>query len=220
MKKIFLLIIIWLSGIIFIPNTLAINYYDNVEVTTVFDESIEIDDIKQIEIAYVDATGYTKYFILKKENNFEYTLENVPVGDDISVEYGVVDNDYIGYYNISSELNVEDNTANLVILVTITNNEKNSNIPEEIKEMLESSSNYNDVSDENDLDDNIEITTTQVKTTSKEEEKEKEKEQEEKEQEEHNKKSNMIGIILFSTIGLVLLIAILYATIKIIKANK
>lgn len=223
MKKISLFIIALLSFIVYIPNTLAINYYDSVNVTTIFEEDIDIDNIKQIEIAYADETGYTKYFMLQKENNFEHFLESVPVGN-ITIEYGVVDNDTIGYYNLTSELNVEGNIANMVIYVSLQNNEKTVNeIPSEIKEILTPNSNYSAYNNStSNIEDNpdIEISTTIKTTKSIKEENEIKEQEKEENKKKHDRKSNIIGIIMYSTLGIVILIAGLYATIKIIKANK
>lgn len=227
MKKIGLLICLFLSAIAFIPNSYAINYYSSVKFKASFAEEINLDSIDQIEIAYVDQTNYTKYLILTKENNFESTLENVPVGE-INVEYGIVNNDTIGYYNVSADIyDNYDNTIDVIVNINLQNNQKNEELAEEIKNELSTSNNSGSFketttnSSENDPIDVSEGNTTKTTTTIRNELEEQEEIRKQEEKKAANrKKSNIVGIIMFSIIGITLFVAIVYATIKISKANK
>lgn len=216
--------------IVFIPNIYAISYYDSVTIKTSFSEEIDLDKIEKIEIAYADQTNYTKYITLLKENNFESELESIPTGD-IKVEYGIVNDDTIGYYNVSADVYDNfDNTIEIIVNVSLQNNQRNEELVDDVKKDLMESNNVNSFnnntnntnnSNDNDDVDISENNTNKTTTTSK---KDLEKQEEIRKQEEkkaaNRKKSNIIGIIMFSIIGITIFVAIIYATIKISKANK
>lgn len=227
MKKIVLIICLLFSAFAFIPNSYAINYYSSVSFKTSFAEEINLDTIEKIEIAYVDQTNYTKYLMLTKENNFESILENVPIGE-INVEYGIVNDDTIGYYNVSADVyDNYDNTIDVVININLQNNQKNEELSEEVKKELSTSINTGnntnkDPSNSNENEDiDVSGSTTKTTTTIRNEQKEQEEIRKKEEKKAANrKKSNIVGIIMFSIIGITLFVAIVYASIKISKANK
>lgn len=225
MKKILLLICLIFSAIAFIPNSYALSYYDSVIIKTSFAEEINLDEIEKIEIAYADQTNYTKYITLYRENNFEGVLENIPVGT-INIEYGIVNDDTIGYYNVSADVYDNlDNTIDIVVNVSLQNNQKNEEIfNEEKKNLMDSTNVKNENKDVNNSSDNEEIdisdsTTTKTTTTVKNDLEEEIRKREEKHA-INRKKNGYIGIIMFSLIGLAISVAIIYATLKISKANK
>ncbi len=226
MKKIFMFLCLAISFFGFRANIYAINYYSAVNFKTSFSEEINLEEINKIEIAYADQTEYTKYLMLLKDNNFESILTDVPVGD-FSVEYGIVNDDTIGYYNVRADVyDNYDNTLDVVVNITLQNNPKNEDLTGDLKTEIVPSTNQikpsngttTAVSDEEiDISDSTTTTSTTNKVDIKEEE-EQQKREEEKRQ--NRKKSNIIGIMMFSTIGIVIIVAGIYAAIKISKANK
>ena len=138
----------FVSIVAFIPKSYAINYYSSVNFNTAFAEEINLEGIEKIEIAYADQTNYTKYLILTKENNFESTLLDVPVGE-INVEYGIVNNDTIGYYSVSADVyDNYDNTIDVVVNITLQNNSRNEELNEEVKKELNTSISTNGTKNE------------------------------------------------------------------------
>lgn len=229
MKKLLMIFCLVIGLFLFIPNSYAINYYDSVNFKTAFAEEINLEEITKIEIAYADQTEYTKYLMLTKENNFESTLTDVPIGN-ILVEYGIVNNDVIGYYNVTAEVyDNYDNTIDIVVNVTLQNNIKNEDLIDGLKKEIVPSSNYtgqtttNKVDADNQESEEIDISNSSTTTTTTKKIVEEDEEAAQKKAEEkalNRKKSNIIGIVMFSIIGIVIFVGAIYASIKISKANK
>lgn len=225
MKKVSMLICLFLLTIVFIPNCYAINYYTSVSVKTAFSEEINLEEINTIEIAYADQTNYTKYITLTKDNNFGTQLENIPVGP-INVEYGIVNDDTIGYYNVSADVyDNYDNTMEIIVNVSLQNNTKNENVVNDLQDKIVPSTNASNVNkndhsshkEETDISEDKTTTSTTNKVIIDEEE---ELKKQEAKKAANRKKSNIIGIVMFSIIGIVFGVFIIYAAIKISKANK
>lgn len=241
MKKILFAITIFIFSLfIYLPSTYAINYYESVTIKTVFEEDINTDEIEWINVVLSDSTEYSKEYLLEKDKNFELNVENVPVGP-YKFSYGVVNDDEIGYYRVSGEISIDENLKNVevTIIVSLQNNKKYNDIEinEETKNELVGNStsnsktttkkaNTSDVEleddDEDDEDADIIIGEEEEKEEKSEEQKTSEKDEEEieKEKEEKRKRNNLIGKILFSIIGITLLVIGIFVAIKISRANK
>lgn len=235
MKRIFFITIFMIGFVLFTPNVLATSYYDGVHVKTSFEESIDLDEIEEIEIHLEDATEYSKDYILEKENNFELTIDDVPVGPYKFI-YGVVIGDEIGYYSVSANVNIVS-AANLVeVSVTVEKaGEKTTSskrlTQEEIDKIKGTTTNNSTkkvdddtgeiiIGDDNN-DENDQSNDSEEKTTIPAEiEEARKKEEEENRKKEERKRNSLIGKIMFSIIGIVLLGLICYAAIKISNANK
>lgn len=235
MKRIFFITIFMIGFVLFTPNVLATSYYDDVYVKTSFEESIDLNEIEEIEIHLEDATEYSKDYILEKENNFELTIDDVPVGPYKFI-YGVVIGDEIGYYSVSANVNIVS-AANLVeVSVTVEKaGEKTTSskrlTQEEIDKIKGTTTNNSTkkvdddtgeiiIGDDNN-DENNQSNDNEEKTTIPAEiEEARKKEEEENRKKEERKRNSLIGKIMFSIIGIVLLGLICYAAIKISNANK
>lgn len=235
MKRIFFITIFMIGFVLFTPNVLATSYYDDVYVKTSFEESIDLNEIEEIEIHLEDATEYSKDYILEKENNFELTIDDVPVGPYKFI-YGVVIGDEIGYYSVSANVNIVS-AANLVeVSVTVEKaGEKTTSskrlTQEEIDKIKGTTTNNSTkkvdddtgeiiIGDDNN-DENDQSNDSEEKTTIPAEiEEARKKEEEENRKKEERKRNSLIGKIMFSIIGIVLLGLICYAAIKISNANK
>lgn len=235
MKRIFFITIFMIGFVLFTPNVLATSYYDDVYVKTSFEESIDLNEIEEIEIHLEDATEYSKDYVLEKENNFELTIDDVPVGPYKFI-YGVVIGDEIGYYSVSANVNIVS-AANLVeVSVTVEKaGEKTTSskrlTQEEIDKIKGTTTNNSTkkvdddtgeiiIGDDNN-DENNQSNDNEEKTTIPAEiEEARKKEEEENRKKEERKRNSLIGKIMFSIIGIVLLGLICYAAIKISNANK
>lgn len=228
-KRISLLITLFLSTFVCVPSVFAVNYYENVRVRTEFSEEIVLTNIDSIEIYLEDATEYSKDYLLEKDKNFELTIENVPVGP-YNLRYGVVNNDEIGYYRVSATVNVDEATNSLDVLINVSlqNNIKTDTTltQEDIDRISgttepttkDQSSGIIVEDDEDDETDNEANEDTNV--TSKDIEQAREKEKQEEKKRKNRKRNSIIGKVMFSIIGLVFLSIIIYAAIKISRANK
>lgn len=236
MKKYLLsTIIAIISLFVLIPNIYAINYYNSVNIKTVFEENIDVENIESIEVVLEDSSEYSKEYLLEKDKNFSLNLENIPSGP-IYFRYGVVNNDEIGYYNVSADINLNEQLgiAEVVVTVVLQNNEVRQHVtltPEDIEKINGSSSTTNKINDDQDedseviIDDDDRSEEKNDKNKNNEEvsdeiKEAREKEARDKEKAETRKKNKIIGRILFSIIGIFLLIAIIFVAIKISRANK
>lgn len=235
MKRIFFITIFMIGFVLFTPNVLATSYYDGVHVKTSFEESIDLDEIEEIEIHLEDATEYSKDYILEKENNFELTIEDVPVGPYKFI-YGVVIGDEIGYYSVSANVTIvsEANLVGVSVNVEKASEKTTSSkrlTQEEIDKIKGTTTNNSTkkvdddtgeiiIGDDNN-DENDQSNDSEEKTTIPAEvEEARKKEEEENRKKEERKRNSLIGKIMFSIIGIVLLGLICYAAIKISNANK
>ncbi len=240
MKKIFLLII---SVFVFIQPVYAARYYQNVAIKASFSEEVNLSDIKTIEVVFEDASEYSKSYILKKENNFELNLENIPVGPFI-LRYSIVNDDVIGYYSAQAEVteNELQNSLDVMVTIALQNNKKNTTDDNKISNLIDQ---INKKTPSNSLNNGATNTTTSSNNSSgiiidDEDSSDDDNEtdhdpnykptnpiansgSDEKRQEERAKnrqKSNLIGTIMFSIIGVFLLFGVIITSIKFIKANK
>lgn len=233
MKKAFIFMILaFFSVLIYIPNAYAITYYEDVTIRTAFDESININNIEWIEVFIEDSTEYSKSYILNKYNNFTLNVDDLPIGQLI-FQYGVVNDDEIGYYRVSADINIYNETkkADVYVIVTLQNNQVYERIPlteEDVNNIIGSNTNEDEtLKDNNNKNDEIIIGKNESEKNDSEEEEipdeikeAREKEKLEQKKEENRKKSNMIGRIMFSIIGIILAMGIIFVAIKISRANK
>ncbi len=236
MKKIFLTFTFVFTFFSFYGNVNAINTYNQVNVKTAFEENIDLEKIEEIEIHLEDATEYSKDYILEKSNNFELTISDAPYGPYQFV-YGVVIGDKIGYYNVSAEVNTLNDDNSLEVLVSVTTNKNtttNKTLTEEsinrivgsVTQTTTTKVTENDnagiiIDDETDHDDSgLSVEEETTTTVSKDVEEARKKEKQEEKKIETRKRNSLIGKIMFSIIGVTLLIGIIYASVKILNANK
>ncbi|MCX4249291.1 MAG: hypothetical protein OSJ65_05970 [Bacilli bacterium] len=236
MKKIFLTFTFVFAFFSFYGNVNAINTYNQVNVKTAFEENIDLEKIEEIEIHLEDATEYSKDYILEKSNNFELTISDAPYGPYQFV-YGVVIGDKIGYYNVSAEVNILNDDNSLEVLVSVTTNKNtttNKTLTEEsinrivgsVTQTTTTKVTENDnagiiIDDETDHDDSgLSVEEETTTTVSKDVEEARKKEKQEEKKIETRKRNSLIGKIMFSIIGVTLLIGIIYASVKILNANK
>ena len=209
----------------------ATNYYNEVIVKTTFEDNIDLNAINEIEIHLEDATEFSKDYLLEKAKNFELAINDVPVGP-YKFMYGVVIGDNIGYYSVLASVNIDENNSSVQVLVNVTESNKNNNNTSLTQEEIDRITSGNSVStttkvvdsgDNSGLiieDENKEEKEEETTTIPKDIEEERKKEQQEEKRKQNRAKNNLIGKIMFFTIGIALLIVIIYATIKISNANK
>lgn len=209
----------------------ATNYYNEVIVKTTFEDNIDLNAINEIEIHLEDATGFSKDYLLEKAKNFELAINDVPVGP-YKFMYGVVIGDNIGYYSVLASVNIDENNSSVQVLVNVTESNKNNNNTSLTQEEIDRITSGNSVStttkvvdsgDNSGLiieDENKEEKEEETTTIPKDIEEARKKEQQEEKRKQNRAKNNLIGKIMFFTIGIALLIVIIYATIKISNANK
>ena len=209
----------------------ATNYYNEVIVKTTFEDNIDLNAINEIEIHLEDATEFSKDYLLEKAKNFELAINDVPVGP-YKFMYGVVIGDNIGYYSVLASVNIDENNSSVQVLVNVTESNKNNNNTSLTQEEIDRITSGNSVStttkvvdsgDNSGLiieDENKEEKEEETTTIPKDIEETKKKEQQEEKRKQNRAKNNLIGKIMFFTIGIALLIVIIYATIKISNANK
>lgn len=233
MKKILLIITAVISLLICTPSVFATNYFDSVNVKTSFAEDVDMESIERIEIHLEDATEYSKDYLLEKDNDFELSIDDVPVGPYKFV-YGVVIGDEIGYYSVSATVNINNQTNTVDVLVIIDKGKTNSNksvelTEKEVEKIKGTSSKVTQNNDDNeneiiigDDDDNDEESEDEENSSKipKAVEAARQKEQEEERKQKERKRNSLIGKIMFSIIGIVFVCLIIYAAIKISNANK
>lgn len=237
MKRILLIFMVFATFFLFDTKVNAINTYNQVKVKTSFEETIDLNNIEEIEIHLEDATEYSKDYILEKNNNFELTISDVPYGPYHFV-YGVVIGDKIGYYNVSAEVNNTNDDSSLEVLVNVTTNKStttnktltdesiNRIVGTEVQTTVSTTKTENDtagiiIDDETDHDNSgLIVEEDETTTVSKDIEEARKKEAQEEKKLETRKRNSLIGKIMFSIIGITLLIGIIYASVKIHNANK
>ena len=209
----------------------ATNYYNEVIVKTTFEDNIDLNAINEIEIHLEDATEFSKDYLLEKAKNFELAINDVPVGP-YKFMYGVVIGDNIGYYSVLASVNIDENNSSVQVLVNVTESNKNNNNTSLTQEEIDRITSGNSVStttkvvdsgDNSGLiieDENKEEKEEETTTIPKDIEEARKKEQQEEKRKQNRAKNNLIGKIMFFTIGIALLIVIIYATKKISNANK
>ncbi len=211
----------------------ATNYYNEVIVKTTFEDNIDLNAINEIEIHLEDATEFSKDYLLEKDRNFELAINDVPVGP-YKFMYGVVIGDNIGYYSVLASVNIDENNSSVQVLVNVTesnkkNNNNNTSLTQEEIDRITSGNSVStttkvvDSGDNSGLiieDENKEEKEEETTTIPKDIEEARKKEQQEEKRKQNRAKNNLIGKIMFFTIGIALLIVIIYATIKISNANK
>lgn len=233
MKKIMTLLICLISFFTFSRSVYATNYYDKVNIKATFAENVDMTEIEEIEVHLEDATEFSKDHLLERVNNYEVTLTDVPVGPYKFI-YGVVIDDKIGYYSVSATVNInnETNTVDVLVIVETSNikTNNNTNLTQEEVDRIKGSTTTTKKAESTDESVEIIIDDEEYENDSKDEESKttvpanieeaREKEKEEKKKQETRKRNNLIGIIMFSLIGITILCTIIYAGIKIMNANK
>ena len=200
----------------------ATNYYNEVIVKTTFEDNIDLNAINEIEIHLEDATEFSKDYLLEKAKNFELAINDVPVGP-YKFMYGVVIGDNIGYYSVLASVNIDENNSSVQVLVNVTESNKNNNNTSLTQEEIDRITSGNSVStttkvvdsgDNSGLiieDENKEEKEEETTTIPKDIEEARKKEQQEEKRKQNRAKNNLIGKIMFFTIGIALLIVIIYA---------
>lgn len=236
MKKIVLAIMFCLISFMAFPKDgLAITEYDAVNISTNFEENINLEKIDSIIVYFEDATSLEHDYVLEKENDFKLTLTEIPVGE-FAFRYGVVRNDktgddVAGYYKVLAETNIDtaSNTVTALVTVALQNNkiqntekinaEEMDNImgdPDDTQTIKDEEDDTIIVEDDEDTTEKVdEESTTKIREDDKEDE-----EAREVEKEKNRKKNRLISLIMFSLIGITVLVLLLYAFIKISLANK
>ncbi len=230
-KKLIFIITLIFTFLCFQGYANATNYYNEVIVKTTFEDNIDLNAINEIEIHLEDATEFSKDYLLEKDKNFELAISDVPVGP-YKFMYGVVIGDNIGYYSVLASVNIDENNSSVQVLVNVTESNKNNNTSL-TQEEIDRITNGNSVSTTTKVVDSGDNSGLIIEDENKEEEKEektttipkdieeaRKKEQQEEKRKQNRAKNNLIGKIMFFTIGIALLIVIIYATIKISNANK
>lgn len=213
MKKILIILIMFFSCAYLKVD--ALEYYD-IEVSTLFEENIEFDEVPTINLSlYVfnptkedDIGDLKEQYELTKENNYSTIIKDALITDDVTLEASIKGDD-LGLFDCKLEFTEPiDNVAKITITVTRNNYEKHDvKISKDsvfkVYGITTSSSNQ----------------TTTTKITESVEETIK-KEQEQIKKEEQNKKNNQITNILFITIGIIIVIGVIFVTIKFVNSNK
>ncbi len=202
----------------------ATNYYNEVIVKTTFEDNIDLNAINEIEIHLEDATEFSKDYLLEKAKNFELAINDVPVGP-YKFMYGVVIGDNIGYYSVLASVNIDENNSSVQVLVNVTESNKNNNNTSLTQEEIDRITSGNSVSTTTKVVDSGDNSGLIIEDENKEEKEEETTTipkdiEEARKKEQQEEKNNLIGKIMFFTIGIALLIVIIYATIKISNANK
>lgn len=234
MKKILTFIIIFIS--ILVIDVDALEYY-TINITSSFQESIEFSDVPLIKLTFYsesndfedDGAIIRNIVELNESNNYSYVLNETYVNDQTKI-FAMVDKDNLGKYNCELEFIPNNNgIAQINIMVTRNNfNREDIEIPKKVLESIygKNTNNTTNNNSSNSSTSNVgnntnstSSTTTTIRAdnnTITEQEKEEKKRQEEA----SVKKNNRISIILFTILGLILLLGIVFVAIKFVKANK
>lgn len=223
MKRIILCICLLLSFYVY---NVSAQEYSTVNVITFFDENVKIDDIPKINLSFYaegidyvdDVSTISLELELSKDNNYSTTANNVKIVDKSNL-FAMVDKDKYGKYNCSIEMDTSTpSVANITINVTENTYVKDENVSIP-KNMLDSFVGNMSTTKKIESSDEVVIgsktTTTTHKATQKVEEMEKQKQKE-----KNRKKNNIIITILFSTLGIFVLIVSIFVVYKFINANK
>lgn len=223
MKKIFVFVIVFMLA--FTPKVSALTYFENVTVNTSFAEEIDVNAINSIEICLEDSTQEEKMYTLKQEENFSLSLTNIIAGN-LKFDYGLIENDRTGIYKVTGNVNISADYKTAVVNVLVENQnypKQDVIIPDAALDIIyEKKTTTPVVSTTTAIDSGStesEDITKRTTTTSNKDDEEIEKEKE-KQRKENRKKNDIIGIVLLSILGIIVLIGLLIAIVKISKANK
>lgn len=236
-KGLLYVLLLFITSILYIPSAFAINFYSNVLFTAYFEEDVDVSKLNNIIIEYTDSTEKLKKLVLSKENNYTLNIDNIPIGD-INVFSVLEENDIYGYYKMTPEIvpNI-DSTIKVNIYIGLQNNIKNEiTINDSIKQSVLTAGVNNKTTttnainsettiDKNANDTNSDIkedlkTTSTTKTLSLYDKTVIEQKEREKEKQKNIKQNNKIGMILYTIIGIIFIIIILFVFVKVINANK
>lgn len=226
MKKILLLIMAIMLMIT--PRVNALTFYESVTVNTSFSEEIDINSIEKIYVTLEDATQEAKVYTLKQEDGFSTVLTNIAAGT-LRFDYGVVDNDKIGKYKITGNVNISSDyktaTVNLLVENQINNSHDNELSDEVLDIIYDNKKTTTTTTKKVEVNNDTEIviggnneSTTTTSTQIIDSENNDKIEEEKKVQ--NRKKNDLIGIVIFSILGIIILIGLLFVIVKISKANK
>ena len=209
--------------LLFIPFKVdALDYYDNVEVVTTFDSNVDVTNITSIVVLFDDCYDNTFDVLVNSDQDFKKDISGVGLGD-IDFSLAMVSRDYNYDYTIEHTITrVSD--RQLVINLLVKDRGRNESARVTISEDILSRIYNADMQWEEGSDDVIivdppipESTTTTTTTSINDVIDE---EQEQAITDLSIKTRNNIYVIVFLTIGAIILILIALAAIKISKANK
>ncbi len=200
---------LFLFAILLFPN---VCFAMNVHFSTSFDENVDTEKINAIILLTTDANDNEIEVDLEKKNHYASTLTNIPEGNFV-VDSLAVEEDYIGTYLLDYNSRYENNDLYIDVLVKNTQKKQNTTLPtitdEEWARIYgnegKGSTTTSTTSTTQSIQNTKEITTEEAKVEEKKEE---------------IKTRKKIYVIIFSILGLCLLIVLLHAFRKIINANK
>lgn len=215
MKKLLVLLTILIST--FVIDVSALEYY-TVNITSSFEENIDFSEVPLIKLFFYsegnnleDDVAVAKDIVeLNEKNNYSAILKEIYINDTKGI-FAMVDKDNLGKYNCELHFSpMSDGIVNLDIKVTrnITTNQS-VEIPKNILENIYGTTITTNNSSISNEDATIENNNNNEK-----------KEQEMQEKEEKIKNNNKITIALFIIIGIILLLSLIYISVKIVNANK
>ncbi len=183
----------------------------NVHFSTSFEENVDTEKIRSIVLLTSDVNEDEIEVALEKTNHYAYTLQNMKEGR-FTVDSLVVEDDYIGVYSLDYTSKYENNDLYIDVLVKNTPQKENTTRPvvtdEEWARIIGSTNKTSKTTTRTTKF----LQTTNETTTTKDVEKET--------KQEETKTRNRIYIFIFSILGVVLVIVLLRAFIKIMNANK
>lgn len=200
---------LFLFAILLFPN---VCFAMNVHFFTSFDENVDTEKINAIILLTTDVNDNEIEVDLEKKNHYASILTNIPEGSFV-VDSLAVEEDYIGSYSLDYNSRYENNDLYIDVLVKNTQKKQNTTLPtitdEEWARIYgnegKGSTTTSTTSTTQSIQNTKEITTEEAKVEEKKEE---------------IKTRKKIYVIIFSILGLCLLIVLLHAFRKIINANK
>lgn len=229
MKKI-LIFIIFVFSLFMTNDVFAVEYYEKVSILTSFEEKIDLNKIESIYLTIEYQSGRELDLVLNKNDNYSIDLNDV-IKEPIKISMAIVKGDNVARFDISS--NVEYTTETQVVVnLMVREREITTNKIDIDQDLLDKIYNQETTTTSTNINDNEPDRTTTtsriitnskgeiITTKSSQEIKKEEKELEEKQKEIETKAKNSIYIIVFSAIGIIVVCVIIYAAIKISRANK
>lgn len=249
MKKV-LIILIALITITSINSVYALSYYDSVNITAVFSEEVDPYSIDTITVSLGLPTEEEKVVELKLSDSFSKDIIEIPKGnieflygivdDDRLSEYTVTG-------NVIKTPNNSDLEIKIVVSKTQNNEVSSKDLTEDQYNIIQggkikSDKDYgkilvknedgtysykskdnqstDDEQNDNGLDIDLSEDNTTITTKKIEVNKTSEEIKQEREEKRIKEKNSIIAKILFTIIGVVLLCAVVFASVKIMNANK
>lgn len=213
------IILVFFLSLFIIPlGVNAEDYYDNVEIVTTFDSAVDVTDITSIVVLFDDCYDNTFDVLVNSDQDFKKDVSGVGLGS-IDFSLAMVSRDYNYDYTIEHTI-TRTSDRELVINLTVRNRGRDQSASVAVSDDILNRI-YNDDSTSSG-DDTIIIetpeSTTTTSTTSINDVID--EEQERAITDLSIKTRNNIYVIVFLTIGAIILVLIALAAIKISKANK